>query len=210
MNKQLTIDYPVDESILYMKEPRILMTLPDDIKKENAIIYITLDNESGVYNYTSIKNAKYFSAIAFKANRKIAFYSPDMVEGRNRFYISVYHDTRFSEESIIDIVYVKPKLTISNIPVPASADNYKMLLDMANSTLIAYGQEQLDIQLPIANETKIDRKYFSKINNKLYYLNNWINDTYPGLARLKEKKIISFKCMSLDIWNALLDLVLNL
>lgn len=210
MNKPILIQYPKDKSIIYSKHPRILMQLQDDMSRENAIIYVTLKNQDGVFNYTSIMNPKNFSAIAFNNNAKLAFTCDDFSYGKNRLSIAVYHDNDFSENEILDIIYEEPLLNINNDYFPISTDVYEKLLIMTNSTLDAYSRDKLDIKLPIKNITSINRQYFREINNALYDLNSWINKTYPGLARIKIKQIINMKKISLDIYNSLIDLIINL
>ena len=52
--------------------------------------------------------------------------------------------------------------------------------------------------------------YFSKLNDNLYNLNKWINDNYPGLNRIYNKKILSYAPISKEIYNSILQMIISI
>lgn len=201
------ITAPKHESIVYTKVPRILIDI-NNADNDLLIAYVSLRNDKGIFNYTSSKNPELFSAISFKHNSSFCFIPKDVIEGENKISVRLYDNKNFSEETVIVFNYKEPLLNKVNVDDQLiTASNYKLLVNMANETLKAYNKEILDVTLPIANERKIYKNYFSEINNKMYDLNNWINENYPGLNRIRTKRLITNTIISRDIFNDLLSYI---
>lgn len=204
MLEKAAIIAPINNSILYSKEPRILFKT-NNIDSEFVIPYITLKNESGIFTFTSTRNPDMFNTVSIKGNSSIVFIPKNIIEGENEISIRLYDGKYFSEENVITYIYKIP--TISIVPsntIRITSSLYKELLTMTNNTLKAYGKDSLEISTPISNESKIYKNYFSEINNKLYDLTNWINENYSGLNRYREKKIINIGLIKSSMLNDLL------
>lgn len=204
----VTLVAPINDSILYCKAPRILFNLNDGTG--NLIIYISLTNDNGIYNYTSTRNPELFSALAFKAYDKVTFTPKDVCVGENKISIRVYDNESFSSEQDFIFTYKECLLAINDDLEIISALKFKYLYIMTNDTLKAYSNDPLDMSLPGSNATKIYRNYFSSVNKALYDLNKWINDTYPGLNRIYTKDIIGTVKITKKIYNNLLNLIIDL
>lgn len=199
---------PINNSTVYCKNPRVLFNL--NAGNDSIIIYITLTNANGVYNYTSTRNPDLFSAISFKAYDHVAFASNDICEGENFISIRAYDNEYFSSEQSFLFNYKEPLLAINNETELISATKFKHLLIMANDTLRAYNKTPIDMDNPSSNESKIYRNYFSQINNNMYELSDWINVNYSGLNRIKTKNIIGIIKITKNIYNNLLNFIINL
>lgn len=204
MLEKAAIIAPINNSILYSKEPRILFKT-NNIDSEFVIPYITLKNESGIFTFTSTRNPDMFNTVSIKGNSSIVFIPKNIIEGENEISIRLYDGKYFSEENVITYIYKIPTITIvpSNT-IRITSSLYKELLTMTNNTLKAYDKDLLEISTPISNESKIYKNYFSEINNKLYDLTNWINENYSGLNRYREKKIINIGLIKSSMLNDLL------
>lgn len=199
---------PICNSTVYCKTPRILFKLNDG--DGLLVIYITITNNKGIFNYTSTRNPELFSALAFKAYDNVAFYSNDIDVGENKVAIRIYDNNSFSHEESFVFNYQESPLAINNELELITAARIKLLIDMTNNTLKAYGRQTVDINIPISNESKIYRNYFSTLNNALYDLNDFINTNYHGLNRIKTKDIIGvipiYKKIYTNILNYILDM----
>jgi hypothetical protein len=204
----VTLIAPINNSTLYCKNPRILFNLNDGNKL--LIIYITLSNSKGIYTYTSTSNPDLFSALAFKPFDKVAFIPNDIAIGENKISIRTYEDGSFSSEQSFIFNYKECLLSIQNTTESISSQNFKYLLMMTNDTLKAYNKTQINMVLPVSNQSKIYRSFFSTINNSLYDLSNWINDSYPGLNRIKSKDIIGLSLIYKKFYNNLLNFIIDL
>jgi hypothetical protein len=204
----VTLVAPIDNSTLYCKSPRILFDLNDGV--DNLIIYISLENDIGIYNYTSTRNPELFSALAFKAYDKVAFTPKDVCVGTNKITIRVYDNESFSSEQSFIFNYKEPLLAVNNDQTLINALHFKYLVIMTNDTLKAYSKSEVVIDLPTANVSKIYKNYFSIINNNLYDLKKWINDNYPGLNRIYIKDIIGSVKITKKIYNNLLNFIIDL
>ena len=210
MINKVLIKYPINDSTLYCKKPRILFNLNNT---KLTTIYIKLNNNNGVFNFISTKNPENFSAIAFKNNDNICFIPDYVCEGENIVSIRACIDGEFSNEQEIKFYYEKPTLAINNELEPITANNYKKLFIMTKETLKAYNrdiEELNNIILPVSNYNKIYMSYFSKLNDNLYNLNKWINDNYPGLNRIYNKKILSYAPISKEIYNSILQMIISI
>lgn len=210
MTNRVLIKYPLNDSILYCNKPRILFNLNNT---ELATIYIKLNNDAGVFNFTSSKNPENFSSIAFKENDNICFIPDFISEGENIISIRACIDGEFGYEQEVKFYYTKPTLIINNNTELITANKYKKLFVMAKETLKAYGrdlEELNNIVLPVANFNKIYMRYFSKLNDNLYELNKWINENYPGLNRIYNKKILSYAPISKEIYNSILQMIISI
>lgn len=204
MLEKAAIIAPINNSILYSKEPRILFKT-NNIDSEFVIPYITLKNESGIFTFTSTRNPDMFNTVSIKGNSSIVFIPKNIIEGENEISIRLYDGKYFSEENVITYIYKIPTISIvhSNT-IRITSSLYKELLTMTNNTLKAYDKDLLEISTPISNKSKIYKNYFSEINNKLYDLTNWINENYSGLNRYREKKIINIGLIKSSMLNDLL------
>lgn len=195
---------PINNAILYTEKPRILFELVTE--DYFSIIYIAIKNNNGIFVYTSSKNPELFSSINFSGRSKIVFTPEKLDLGNNTIIIYVYNNGEFSSQKEINIIYETPLLDLNQETEIISAEKYNKLLIMSNNTLEAYTKEKLKLEPVIANKTLILRKYFSKINDALFDLNNWINVNYPGLNRINEKQIIR-KTISKNMYNNILNLI---
>ena len=198
---------PINNSIIYTDKPRIIFTT-NDSDRNILISYITIKNNIGVFVYTSTRNPEMFSSLSFKKYSHITFIPNNLAEGENIISIRLYNGKRFSIQSAINITYIKPLINEVNNNTKITANLYKDLITMCNDTLIAYGKDKINVTIPIKNENKIYRNYFSEVNNKLYDLRNYLNENYPGLNRYKEKQIIKKDIIKADLFNDLLDYIL--
>lgn len=198
---------PINNSIIYTDKPRIIFTT-NDSDRNILIPYITIKNNIGVFVYTSTRNPEMFSSLSFKKYSHITFIPNNLAEGENLISIRLYNGKRFSIQSAINITYIKPLINEVNNNTKITANLYKDLITMCNATLIAYDKDKVNITIPIKNESKIYRNYFSEVNNKLYDLRNYLNENYPGLNRYKEKQIIKKDIIKADLFNDLLDYIL--
>lgn len=198
---------PINNSIIYTDKPRIIFTT-NDSDRNILIPYITIKNNIGVFVYTSTRNPEMFSSLSFKKYSHITFIPNNLAEGENIISIRLYNGKRFSIQSAINITYIKPLINEVNNNTKITANLYKDLITMCNDTLIAYGKDKINVTIPIKNENKIYRNYFSEVNNKLYDLRNYLNENYPGLNRYKEKQIIKKDIIKADLFNDLLDYIL--
>ena len=198
---------PINNSIIYTDKPRIIFTT-NDSDRNILIPYITIKNNIGVFVYTSTRNPEMFSSLSFKKYSHITFIPNNLAEGENLISIRLYNGKRFSIQSAINITYIKPLINEVNNNTKITANLYKDLITMCNATLIAYDKDKVNITIPIKNESKIYRNYFSEVNNKLYDLRNYLNENYPGLNIYKEKQIIKKDIIKADLFNDLLDYIL--
>jgi hypothetical protein len=204
----VTLVAPINNSTLYCKDARILFNLNDG--NGLIIIYVTVSNNTGVFNYTSTRNPELFSAIAFKPFDKVSFVSQDICEGENVVSIRTYGDESFSSEKTFMFNYKESLLAVNEDTEAITAPKFKSLLLMTNDTLKAYNRTPIDMDNPSSNESKIYKNYFSFINNSLYDLNNWININYPGLNRIRTKSLIGINAISKKIYNNLLNFIIHL
>lgn len=207
MLNQIKYIAPLNDSIIYCNKPRILFNLNNNKK---CIVYITVKNDNGIFNYTSTRNPQNFSSIVFDKFSNITFIPDNIAIGENYITIRLYDNEDFNSDVSIVFIYKEPLIEINNKTTPITSSEYKKLWIMARDTLKAYGKDtsELDnIVLPVANYTKIYKSYFSRINNNLYDLNKWINDNYPGLNRIYTKEIIAYNNISKKIYNSILTMI---
>lgn len=204
----VTLVAPINNSTIYCKNPRILFNLNDG--NDLLIIYITLTNDRGVFNYTSARNPELFSATAFNSFDKIVFTPSDVYIGINKVEIRVYDNNTFSSERSFVFNYKESLLAINEETESISVTKFRYLYTMTNDTLKAYNMDPIEITMPVSNESKILKNYFIAINNILYDLNKMINETYPGLNRTKIKDIISVTKITKKIYNNLLNFITDL
>ena len=203
-----TIVAPINNSTLYTEKPRILFKT-NYSDNELIIPYITIKNKNGIFVYTSTRNPDMFSCIVKKADSNFVFIPNNIAEGENQINIRLYDGEYFSNETSIVFNYIPCLISAVNSETKITANLYKNLVTMTNHTLIAYNKDSLSITIPLPNENKIYRRYFSEINNKLYDMNNWINENYPGLNRYREYKIINIDIIRSDMFNSLLQYILE-
>lgn len=208
MLEPVTLIAPINNSTIYSNNPRIIFNLNDG--EGSLIIYITLSNSKGIFNYTSSRNSELFSKLAYNAFDNVTFISKDIVEGENKISIRVYDNIAFTSEKDFAFIYKESLLAINDEVEAITAAKYKYLLTMTNDTLTAYGKPIITIDLPIANESKLYKNYFNVINNSLYDLNNWININYPGLNKIKTKQLIGLSPFDKKTYNNILNLIVDI
>lgn len=198
---------PVEGSVIYCSSPRILFNINN---KNTCIVYVTIKNDNGIFNYTSTRNPKNFSSITYSDFTNAVFIPDNIAPGENHVTIRAFDNEDFSEDVSVIFTYKDSLIEINNKTEIITSDKYKKLWTMTKNTLKAYNQDTDEIDnivLPTANHTKIYKSYFSRINDNLYNLNKWINDNYPGLNRIYSKEIIAFNSISKKIYNSILTMI---
>lgn len=200
---------PKNTAPIYDPRPRILFDIPNEKDSDSVSAYITVNNVA--YN-SSTSSA--FNKTTYSSGDKLVFVPPtNLNSGSNTIKIKLYDGYQYSEEESYTINYTPSELLVINDSnaEPITAEKYNTLKLMMNNTLKAYGQTSSGSYTPVKNETKIDYKIYNDLWTKIYALNNWINNNYSGLNRVKTKPDIAFKkIISKEVYNKILDVITNI
>ena len=165
---QPIIEYPLQNSIIYSKNPRICFAINNEKDNQGQIIYIKYND----IIYNNIKNKEMFSIVDSKYSTKknVVFTCPNLNEGPCKIYIYV-------NDSLIDSDYSILNLNIEYLNLNISKE------DIISELLFKDISKKINT---IRNSYQLNDYSFSDIKNSIIKTNH-IKELQDSILELRQK-----------------------
>lgn len=193
---------------VYDKNPRIMFNVPLDHNMDSLNILVTMNGET-LNSATAPNN---FNKSSYSVESGL-FMTKDLNIGNNVLTFKTFDGYEYSTEINMTVIYKEPILMPINdsTDVIISKDIYDKFIVMINDTRRAYGKSVYSFESITDSAPFVTAAKFLELQNKIYEVNEFINNSCSGLSRPKTKSsIVRNNLIYRSIYNSILNIITNL